>query len=123
MILNKKLQAALEMGLLYGLITWILGTGISNRIPGWGVWLILLDRVAIAVVLYRLMDLKQSKWLKGAAVGLVLSIPIGWVALSWPFFNAISAWVGSLGTGVIIGILISIEIAKQRKKPVTDSAG
>lgn len=121
--MNKKLQAALELGLLYGLITWILGTGVSNRIPGWGVWLILLDRIVIAYILYRLIGFKQSGWLKGAVVGLVLSFPLGLAAMSWPFFNSISAWAGALGTGVIVGILIAVEIDKHQKKtgPVSDT--
>ena len=121
--MNKKLQASLELGLLYGLITWILGTGVSNRIPGWGVWLILLDRIVIAFILYRLIGSNQPGWLKGSVVGLVLSIPLGLTAMYWPFFSSISAWAGALGTGVIIGILISVEIDKQQKKtgPVSDT--
>jgi hypothetical protein len=117
------MQAALELGLLYGLITWILGTGISNRIPGWGVWLILLDRVVIAFILYRLIGFEQPRWLKGAAVGMVMSIPLGLVAMNWPFFNAVSAWVGALGTGLIAGILISVEIEKHpaETRPASDS--
>jgi hypothetical protein len=120
--LNKRMQAALELGLLYGLITWILGTGVSNRIPGWGVWLILLDRIVIAFILYRLIGFEQPRWLKGAAVGLIMSIPLGLIAMRWPFFNSVSAWVGALGTGLIVGILISVEIEKHQKEtsPVSD---
>lgn len=110
MVHFKKLWSSIEWGLLYGFITWILGTGVSNQIPGWGVWLIIFDRVFMAVALHYSVTMNVSKWLKGIAVGLVFSIPLGVVAASWPFFTPAAAHIGALGTGLISGVLMAYSI-------------
>ncbi|MBN2103922.1 hypothetical protein JW835_07760 [bacterium] len=107
MIHFKQLWSAIEWGLLYGFITWILGTGISNRIPGWGVWLIIFDRVFMAIVLYYCLGLIFPKWLKGIIAGLIFSVPLGLVASQWPFFTPAIAHCGALGTGLIAGVLMA----------------
>ena len=73
----KYLWSAIEWGLLYGFITWILGTGVSNRIPGGGVWFIIFNRVLMAVSLHYLLNVNLPRWFKGILVALIFSIPLG----------------------------------------------
>lgn len=106
----KRLWSAIEWGLLYGFITWILGTGFSNRIPGWGVWFIIFDRVFLSVLLYYTVQWRYPRWLKGTIAGIVLSIPLAFVAVHWPFFNLVIGHVGAIGTGIVSGILMAYSI-------------
>jgi len=110
MIRFKQLWSAIEWGLLYGFITWILGTGVSNRIPGWGVWLMIFNRVFMAVVLYYCLGISLPKWLKGVLTGLIFSVPLGIVVSQWPFFTPVIAHGGALGTGLISGVLMAYSI-------------
>lgn len=118
----KRLWSAIEWGLLYGFITWILGTGFSNRIPGWGVWFIIFDRVFLAVLIYYTVQLQYPRWLKGTVMGTVLSIPLGFVAVRWPFFNLVIGHVGAIGTGIVSGILMAYSIHSQKDEKVESGA-
>jgi len=110
MLKFKYLWSSIEWGLLYGFITWILGTGVSNRIPGWGAWFIIFNRVFMALVIHFMINSALPKWLRGVLVGLVFSIPLGLVVSGWPFFNALIGNAGAMGTGIISGILMAYSI-------------
>ncbi|MBN1779849.1 hypothetical protein JW948_01880 [bacterium] len=117
----KRLWSSIEWGFFYGFITWILGTGVSNRIPGWGVWMILLDRILMAVLIYYGLRIAWPRWIKGAAVGILLSLPLGYFAVKWPFFTQTSGMGGALLTGIVSGILMAYAIREKEEDPGEDT--
>lgn len=109
----NKIRSAFEWGLFYGVITWFIGTGVSNRIPGAGVWSIVVDRVLLAVLIVIIAEKWNILWwIRGLALGFVLSLPLGYFASQWPFYNTVSGWGGALVTGVVTGVLIEYHLRK-----------
>ena len=112
-MLWSKIRSALEWGLFYGVITWFIGTGVSNRIPGAGVWSIVINRVVLAVLIVLLAGKwKLVWWVRGVVLGLLLSIPLGYYASQWPFYNDVSGWGGALITGAVTGVLIEFHFRR-----------
>src|SRR4030042_6287697 len=117
----RRLKSASEWGFFYGVITWLLATGITNKMPAIGVWAIILSRVIIGVLISE-VRLDHLWWLRGAAVGAGVNL-VFWI------FSCISAeWIAKVFfawrmgfwlmmiSGVFIGLIIEITIQRRKEQ-------
>ena len=84
MIQWKRVKSAVEWGLFFGIISWLLATGITNKIPTIGVWGIILSRTLMGFII-GYVKWKIPWWVRGLIIGgglnlilsLVVKIPLG----------------------------------------------
>ena len=112
MIQWKRVKSATEWGFFFGVISWLLATGISNKIPAWGVWGIILSRTLMGFVI-GIVRWEFVWWLRGLILGAAVSLPlafvvrflgVGWGQGFWPY----------LVSGIVFGLLL--EVALRRKQ-------
>jgi hypothetical protein len=108
----RRVRSATEWGFFFGVVTWILASGITNKIPTAGVWGILISRALIGL-LAGLVKWDFPWWARGpiwgTAVGilslLVVRLPLG--EGMHHFLFSIEHWFWlMLITGMLIGFII-----------------
>jgi len=110
----QRIKYAIEWGFFFGIISWLLSTGISSHIPTWGVWGIILSRTIMGFLSGAFIW--EMPWLlRGVLISLVVNIPCGilTVVLGVEFLTGFMSFVIS---GLIIGILIEWILARQDLK-------
>ena len=112
MALERRVKSGLEWGFFLGICTWLLATGVSNKIPSWGVWSIILSRTLMGL-LSGIVKWDAAWWARGLVFGLALSIPHGFVAMQWANFGWLNGFLPGIITGIIVGVII--ERALQHK--------
>ena len=108
----KRVRSATEWGFFYGIVSWLLSTGFSNKIPVWGVWSIILSRTILGLII-GILPIKFSWWLDGLVIGFGLNLIfalIVWLGLGY----TIGFWP-MLVTGVIFGVLIEWSLHSKEK--------
>ena len=104
----KRVRSGFNWGLFYGIITWLLATGITNKYSNLAVWLIILSRTVMGVVI-GLFQWEMKWWLRALIIGAVFNIPLavlvallgfGWNPWFWPI----------LISGMVFGVLIELGI-------------
>ena len=92
MIQWKRVKSATEWGFFFGVISWLLATGISNKMPAWGVWGIILSRTLMGFII-GIVRWEFVWWLRGLILGAAVSLPlafvlrflgVGWGQGFWP---------------------------------------
>ena len=115
----RRIKSAAEWGFFYGIISWLLATGISNKIPTWGVWAIILSRVLLGVLI-GIIRWEYPWWARGMLMGSIVNLPlafiirtlgVGWVQGFWPMFIS----------GIIVGLLIEVSLRYGSAKEKGDS--
>ncbi len=119
MIQWKRVRTATEWGFFYGIISWLLATGISNKIPGWGVWGIILSRTVMGCII-GFVRWDFPWWARGLSLGLGINIPMGLAVLlmgvRWEY-----SILPMLVTGMVFGLLIELSLRPRRKDKVSES--
>lgn len=109
----KRVKSASEWGFFFGIISWLLATGISNKIPGWGVWGIILSRTLLGFII-GILRWEFSWWKRGLIVGAVVNLPlaflvrflgVSWGQGFWPY------WISGIAAGFFL------ELALRKRKP------
>ena len=104
MIQWKRVKSAAEWGFFYGVVSWLLATGISNKIPAWGVWGIILSRTLLGFII-GIVRWEFPWWVRGLVLGAIVNLPlsivvrllgVGWGQGFWPV----------LMSGIVFGFLI-----------------
>jgi len=107
----RRLRSGVEWGLFYGIITWLLATGITNEYSNLAVWSIILSRVLMGACLV-LIPLNLSWWVKAGIIGLVFNVIMGAViaALGYGW----NPWFWPLViSGIIFAILIEFSLKRR----------
>ena len=117
MSLWKRVKPAVEWGFFFGVVSWVLASGISNKIPTWGVWGIILSRTFLGLIIgFIKWDILW--WARGILIGIAVNLPLAFVVQSlgagwgkgfWPF----------LISGVLFGFLIEFVL---RRRSLEDTA-
>ena len=116
----RRLKSAMEWGLFLGIVSWLLATGISNKIPTIGVWGIILSRVLMGFII-GMVRWEFPWWGRGIVIGaalnillsLIFKIPLGDIVrdIGWGWLHGF--WL-MLISGIVFGICI--ELALRHKK-------
>lgn len=114
MIRWKRVKSASEWGFFFGILSWLLATGISNKIPAWGVWGIILSRTLLGFII-GFLSWDFVWWARGLILGTAVSLPlafvvrflgVGWGQGFWPF----------LVSGVVCGFFLELVLRKNREE-------
>ncbi len=122
----RQVKSGTEWGLFYGIVSWLLATGISNDIPAIGIWTVIISRTLMGF-LTTSVKLEVKWWMKGLIWGVVVNLfifllsrissegLIGRICFAW----SIGFWM-MIATGVIFGILIGITIGYRETHPLEE---
>ncbi len=99
----KRVKPAVEWGLFFGVVSWLLATGVTNKMTELNVWGIVLSRTLAGVVL-GMLKWESSKWLRGLVVGVVVNLPVSIWAVTWMDFNFQFSFFFIWIPGIICGI-------------------
>jgi hypothetical protein len=105
MVLERRVKSGLEWGFFLGICTWLIATGVSNRIPTWGVWSVILSRTLIGL-LTGIVKWDAAWWIRGLLFGLVVSLPHGFVVLLWPDFGWLNGFLPAQISGMVVAVVI-----------------
>lgn len=112
----NRTRSAAEWGLFFGLCTWLLASGITNKMVEWQVWILVLSRGLIGVIIGLIASVKIPWWARGAAVGLVLNIPLGYLVNTWQDFTGGLGFWYMLITGVISGVAVEFTLRHKERE-------
>ncbi|MFO7888949.1 MAG: hypothetical protein R6V04_01270 [bacterium] len=107
----RRLRSGAEWGLFYGIITWLLATGITNEYSNLAVWSIILSRTLMGVLIV-LISFDLMWWVKAGIIGLVFNVIMGIViaALGYGW----NPWFWPLViSGIICAILIEFSLKRK----------
>lgn len=108
----KRVKSATEWGFFFGIISWLLATGISNEIPGWGVWGIILSRTLLGFII-GILRWNFPWWKRGLIVGAAVNLPLAFVIRDlgvswrqgfWPY------WI----SGILAGFFLEVALRKRK---------
>ncbi|RKY82843.1 hypothetical protein DRQ07_00140 [candidate division KSB1 bacterium] len=109
-----RIKYAIEWGFFFGIISWLLSTGISSHIPTWGVWGIILSRTVMGF-LSGAFIWKMPWLLRGVLISLAVNIPCGFVTMLLGV-GLVTGFLSFVISGLIIGVLIEWILARQDLK-------
>jgi len=118
----RRVSFLVQWGIFFGILTWLAGTAITNKFPAIGVWGIILSRALMGFII-AYFNIKLVWWMRGAAVGLVVNLVFGGLALAVSgavqnfFFGWVIGFWLMLITGVIIGPLMELTLRHKVKVP------
>lgn len=101
----KRVKSAAEWGFFLGVLSWLLSTGISNRISTAGVWAIIFSRTLSGVVIGA-VRWNTSWWVRGSVIGGIVNLPLAVWIVRWPHFNYANGFWPVIITGMICGLII-----------------
>lgn len=110
----QRVKSACEWGFFFGIVSWLLATGITNKIPAVGVWGIILSRTLMGFII-GIFKWEFLWWARGLILGAVLNLPLGLVAMQFGFGWDTGFWP-TLVSGMIFAMLIEW-ILKKKQNP------
>ncbi len=112
----KRIKSAVGWGFFYGLCSWVLASGVTNKIPTAGVWGIILSQTLLGLII-GVVDLNIPWWIRGLSLGCIVNLPLGLLALHssmvwskglfWPFVLS----------GILFGFLIELGVRHSSRSP------
>jgi hypothetical protein len=114
----KKIISACEWGLFFGIVTWLMATGITNDITSAGVWGIIFSRILTGLVIAT-VPLRLTWWIRGIIWGtavnlffvLLVRLPLGDFTFGWKI-----GWHLMVVSGAAIGVLLEIALRYREKQ-------
>ncbi len=114
----KRVKPAAEWGLCFGVVSWLLATGVTNKMTELNVWGIVLSRTFAGIVL-GLLQWETSKWLRGLVVGVVVNLPVSIWAAAWTDFNFHSSfffiWIPGIICSMATELLYKRYLAREAR--------
>ena len=122
----RRVKSATEWGFFYGIISWLLATGITNKIPTIGIWGIILSRTLMGFII-GYVKWEFPWWARGMIIGGVLNlilsglvrIPLG-VIMSRIGFGWFRGFWLMLITGVVFGLLIELALRHKQLRSLLE---
>lgn len=107
----KRVKTACEWGLLFGVLSWLLATGITNKIPVSGIWAIIISRTLMGFIIAT-VRWEFPWWARGLIIGfginiimvLIVQLPLGQWLIDLGFGWIRGFWMMMI-TGLIFGVL------------------
>jgi hypothetical protein len=100
----KKLKSVIEWGFFLGVVSWILATGLSNKIGAAGIWVIIFSRVALALA-HEFIPLAYGWWKRSLILGLPVNAALAAFA-SWVAFGGMQGfvllWITGIGCSFVV---------------------
>jgi hypothetical protein len=112
----NRTRSALEWSTFFGVCTWLIASGVTNKMMGVHVWTIILSRTLMGLILALMTRISISWWVRGLAVGIVVNIPFGLVMNGFPDFGNGLGFAYMMATGAIIGVLIELALRHREKE-------
>jgi len=112
----NRARSALEWSTFYGVCTWLLASGITNKMHGQHVWTIILSRTLMGLIIAFIKPIAVPWWVRGLAVGIIVNIPVGLIMNGFPDFGNMLGFWYMLITGAIIGVLIELALKHREKE-------
>lgn len=112
----KRVRSATEWGFFFGILSWLLATGITNKIPTIGIWGIILSRTLVGFII-GYVKWEFPRWARGLIIGGVVNlflsilvyIPLGETVQQICFGWERGFWL-MLITGMVFGILTEVAL-------------
>ncbi len=107
----RRLRSGTEWGLFYGIITWLLATGITNEYSNVAVWSIIFSRTLMGALIV-LIHFNLNWWIRAGIIGLVFNVIMGAViaALGYGW----NPWFWPLViSGIIFAVLIEFSLQRR----------
>ena len=122
----RRVKSATEWGFFYGIISWLLATGITNKIPTIGIWAIILSRSLMGFII-GYVKWEFPWWARGMIIGGVLNlilsglvrIPLGDIMSQIGFGWFRGFWL-MLITGVVFGLLIELALRHKQLRSLME---
>ena len=115
----KRIRSGTEWGLFFGVISFIIAFSISNKIPTWSIWAIILSRVLLgAVIGYIQYDMQW--WLRGGLVGAAVNLPLAYVTVRFGIALYQGFWP-MLVSGIIFGVLLEFVLQHKKEKSAEEA--
>lgn len=112
----NRTRSALEWGTFYGACTWLLASGITNKMTGIHVWTIILSRTLTGLIIVLIRQMPVPWWARGLIAGTAVNIPVGLIMNGFPDFGNGLGFVYMMITGMIIGVLIELALRHREKE-------
>lgn len=106
----NRTRSALEWSTFFGVCTWLLASGITNKMTGVHVWTIILSRTLMGLIIALTARFSIVWWIRGLIVGIVVNIPVGLVVNGFPDFGNWLGFTFMMGTGAVIGVLTELAL-------------
>lgn len=114
MIKWRRIRSGAEWGFFYGIVSWLLATGITNDYSSLAVWSIILSRTLMGVLI-ALFNFEYIWWVKAGIIGIVINavmgiiiavLGFGWNPWFWPLVIS----------GLVFSICIEFALRYKDKK-------
>ncbi|NQT26093.1 hypothetical protein HQ585_12105 [candidate division KSB1 bacterium] len=112
----NRTRSALEWSTFFGVCTWLIASGITNKMTGVHVWVIILSRVLMGLMVSFTKQISIPWWVRGLIVGVVVNIPVGLVMNGFPDFGNGLGFTYMMVTGAIVGVLIELALLHREKE-------
>lgn len=126
MSLWKRVKPAAEWGLFFGVVSWLLATGVTNKMTEPNVWSIVLSRT-LAGALLGYLKWESSKWIRGLVIGAAVNLPVSLWAIGWTDFNFSTAigfiWIPGIVCGIATELLFKRYLAREAKAVEDENEG
>jgi hypothetical protein len=111
MIHWKRVRSGAEWGFFYGVVSWLLATGITNKYTSLAVWAIILSRTIMGII-QGLVQWDMAWWHRsiiiGAIVNILMGLVVGVLGYGWhPWFAAL------LASGILFAVLIEFSLERR----------
>jgi hypothetical protein len=113
---GKRIRSALGWGFFYGICSWVLASGVTNKIPAAGVWGIVLAQTALGLAI-GLIRWNLPWWATGCILGAAVNLPVGILLSRGPFVWGRGLFWPFILSGILFGFLIALGIRHSSKPP------
>lgn len=112
----NRTRAALEWSTFFGVCTWLLASGITNKMTGVHVWTLILSRTLMGLLIALAARIPIFRWLRGLFVGIVVNIPVGLIVNRFPDFGGGLGFIFMMSTGMVAGVLTEMALRHREKE-------
>ena len=114
MFLGKRIKSALGWGFFYGICSWVLASGVTNKLPTPAVWAIILSQTFLGFLI-GIVRWNIPWWIRGLVLGAAVNLPLGGLLWAVPFAWGRGLCVPFALSGILFGLLIELGVRHSSK--------